>query len=81
MVGKKSKGLFLRVFALMDPKVGPMALGTCAGSGAIWKHPWDQILIPPSGLAGLYRPKTGVLHSEKVTYTGLYPLKGDPWHF
>ena len=49
MVGKKSKGLFLWVFALMDPKVGPMDLGTCAGLGAIWDQPWNQILIPPSG--------------------------------
>ena len=31
MVGKKSRGLSWRVFALMAPKVGPMALGTSAG--------------------------------------------------
>ena len=31
MVGKKSGGLFWIVFALMIPKVGPMALGTFAG--------------------------------------------------
>ena len=49
MVGKKSKGLFQWVFALMGPKVGPMAPGTCAGLGAILEQPWDQILIPPSG--------------------------------
>ena len=31
--------LFLWVFALMGPKVDPMALGTCAGLGAMWKQP------------------------------------------
>ena len=31
MVGKKSRGLSWRVFALMAPKVGPMALVTSDG--------------------------------------------------
>ena len=45
------KGLFLWGFALMGPKVDPMALGTYAGLGAMWEQPWVQILIPPSGIS------------------------------
>ena len=32
--------LFLWVFALMGPKVDPIALGTCAGLEAMCEQPW-----------------------------------------
>ena len=69
----------MREIDLLILKLGPMDLGTSPGLGAIGNQPWDQFLIPPLTVAGLSRPKMEVLHSEKVTFTGSYPLNGHKW--
>ena len=69
----------MREIDLLILKLGPMDLGTSPGLGAIGNQPWDQFLIPSLTVAGLSRPKMEVLHSEKVTFTGLHPFNGHKW--
>ena len=76
MVGKKSKGLFLSIFALMDPKVGSMVLGTCAWvrghMGSALGPNFDTSFWPQQAYIG---PKRGSYIVKKWLILGYIPSR------